>query len=182
MTLHGFGETNPMYLPRWQWAFLDTGSNIVVAWAIARAAVGDHYSENVRRRAMPALTALMIAGVALHFVVLAGKSGAGLVVSLNGWGGFNAGETWLIGFSLLTTGLFLAKWRALPAKARPLLASIVFLSLCGGVLAGASNETIVWPFIPLHALWHIVSAVYLTLFWAFNHVRLEALRPAGPLS
>ena len=31
ITLHGFGETVTDFGPRWLWAYLDTGSNIVVA-------------------------------------------------------------------------------------------------------------------------------------------------------
>lgn len=50
VTLHGFGETNPVFGPGWFWAFLDTGSNIVVAWAIALAALGDYYAPQTRRR------------------------------------------------------------------------------------------------------------------------------------
>jgi hypothetical protein len=40
VTLHGFGETVPGFGPRWFWAFLDTGSNIVVAWALALGVLG----------------------------------------------------------------------------------------------------------------------------------------------
>ena len=39
ITLHGFGETVQGFGPRWFWAFLDTGSNIVVTWATALAIV-----------------------------------------------------------------------------------------------------------------------------------------------
>lgn len=172
VTLHGFGETNPMFLPRWQWAFLDTGTNILVAWAIARAALIDYYAPATRRIAGPALFVAFLAGAALHYLDQSSQAGTTLLVPISAWGGFNIGETVLVAYSLLATALFIAKWRAIASRARPILGSIILLSLCGGFLATASNDRIVWPFVPLHALWHVVSAAYLTLFWAFNHVRL----------
>jgi hypothetical protein len=169
VTLHGFGETNPMFLPRWVWAFLDTGSNILVASAIGLAALKDFYSARVIRWAGPLLTALMLAGIAWHFVDRAGAGG--LLIDLPGWGGFNPGETWLVGLSILNTALFAAKWRLMPPSARPLIGSAFIAFLIGGFLASADNAAIIWPFIPAHALWHIVGATGLTLLWAFNHAR-----------
>jgi NADH:ubiquinone oxidoreductase subunit 2 (subunit N) len=181
VTLHGFGETNPMFLPRWQWAFLDTGSNLLVAFAISRAALADFYARGTRRLAEPALAVALAASLMAHFLDQAGRQGAGLVAPISAWGGFNVGEACLIAYSALATALLLAKWRRIAPKARPILATIIALSLCGAMLASASNDRILWPFLPLHALWHVVSAAYLTLLWAFNHVRLveaEAV-PAG---
>jgi hypothetical protein len=67
VTLHGFGETVEGYGPRWFWAFLDTGSNIVVAWSLALAALADYYQGSKRRTGQIAVTLAMIVGVAWHF-------------------------------------------------------------------------------------------------------------------
>lgn len=176
ITLHGFGETNPMILPRWIWAFLDTGSNIVVAWAIGLAILWDYYAPRTRKIAAPLLTLFLVLGLAWHFFDRMHKAQGELLIGLGGWGGFNPGETWLIGFSILNTILFYAKYGAIPKPARPLLNSVQALLLVGLVLASASNETILWPFLPLHALWHVVGAVALVMVWAFNHKRLEVAR------
>jgi hypothetical protein len=42
------------------------------------------------------------------------------------------------------------------------------------LLATASNDRVELPFFAMHALWHVVAALGLSL-WAFNHARF-----AGP--
>ncbi len=171
VTLHGFGETNPVWGERWFWAFLDTGSNIVVTWAIAIAIVGDFYKQETRRWAVPVLTALMIIGVAWHYYDRMPDTARMMVIPLGDWGGFYPGETWLIGFSWLNVFLFFKNWQSIVATARPLVIATFIIFFCGMLLASASNSMIVYPFIPLHALWHIVSAYGFIVLWAFNHRR-----------
>jgi len=67
VTLHGFGQTNPIWGERWFWSFLDTGSNIVVTWAVALAVLGDYYSTKTRRWAVPLATLAQIVGLAWHY-------------------------------------------------------------------------------------------------------------------
>src|SRR5689334_83811 len=67
VTLHGFGETNPVFGARWFWAFLDTGSNIIVVWSIVLAVLADFYAGATRLWAAPLATLLMLVGVAWHF-------------------------------------------------------------------------------------------------------------------
>ncbi len=171
ITLHGYGETNPVLGERWFWAFLDTGSNIVVSWAIALAILGDFYTPKTRAWARPAVTLGMLVGVAWHFYDRLPSTDRSYLIPFGEWGGFYPGETWLIGFSWFTIGLFAARWGRIPAKAKPLLTLTATIFFFGMLLATASNQKIVYPFIPLHALWHLVGAYGFIVLWAFNHVR-----------
>jgi hypothetical protein len=174
VTLHGFGETNPVFGPRWFWAFLDTGSNIVVAWAIAWAVLGDYYTPQARRRGRGVLTVAMLVGVAWHFYDRLPSTERAYLVPLGEWGGFYPGESWLIALSWTVVGLFVARRARIPARARPLLWLVFGLFLAGMLLATARNDVVLYPFLALHALWHLVGAFAFVLFWAFNHVRFEA--------
>lgn len=174
VTLHGFGETNPVWGARWFWAFLDTGSNIVVTWAFALAILADFYSRATRRWADPALTLAMLVGVGWHYYDRMPSTERHYMVPFGDWGGFYPGETWLILFSFLVTGLLIANRARIPARAMPLLWIVFVTFLCGMLLATASNDKILFPFLPLHALWHVVSAFGLVTLWAFNHVRFAA--------
>jgi hypothetical protein len=174
VTLHGFGETNPVFGPRWFWAFLDTGSNIVVAWAIALAALGDYYAPQTRRRGGVLLTAAMLIGVAWHFYDRLPSSERSYLIPLGEWGGFYPGETWLIAMSWTVVGLFVARRQRIPRAARPLLLLVLGLFLFGMLLATARNAVVLQPFFALHALWHLVGAFAFVAFWGFNHVRFSA--------
>ena len=171
ITLHGFGETNPVLGERWFWAFLDTGSNIVVTWGIVLAVLEDFYSVPTQRWAKPLATILMVVGVAWHFIDR--YAGGGYLVGFGAWGGFRPGQSWLIGFAVAATALFYIKSSDVPAKARPLLLLVTVLFLVGLGLATAKNDKILFPFLSLHALWHIVSAFGFIALWAFNDVRFR---------
>jgi hypothetical protein len=173
VTLHGFGETVTGYGPRWFWAFLDTGSNIVVAWAVALAALSDYYEGSFRRRGRWLLTAAMVAGVAWHFYDRLPSTERAYLIPLGGWGGFYPGESWLIALCFAVVGLFVARRHAIPARARPLLVSVCAIFFVGMLLATARNDQIVPPFFAVHALWHEVSAFGFVFLWAFNHVVCE---------
>jgi hypothetical protein len=177
VTLHGFGETVSGFGPRWVWAFLDTGSNIVVAWAIALAALGDDPTRGRHRGGRLLVTLAMAVGVAWHLVdVLPGGERRHLI-PLGAWGGFYPGESWLIALAWVTVALFARQRRRIPAPAVPLLRLVVAIFLVGMLLATAANETILYPFFPLHALWHLVGAFGFVVLWAFNDVRFA--RVAG---
>jgi hypothetical protein len=176
ITLHGFGETNPMIIERWFWAFLDTGSNIVVVWAIVLAVLADFYASETQRWARPLATVMMLIGVAWHFYDRA--TAGGYVIGFGGWGGFKPGQTWLILFSLAATALFYVKRKDIPPKAMPLLVLVTVTFLVGLGLATAKNDTIVFPFLSLHALWHVVGAFGFIALWAFNDVRFRSVPPS----
>jgi len=171
VTLHGYGETNPIWGERWFWGFLDTGSNIVVTWAIAMAVIGDYYAKSTQKWAWPAVTLLMIIGVGWHYYDRMPSTPQQYLLNFGGWGGFNPGEVWLIGFSWLNVGLFIAKRKLIPRRAMPLLLFTLAMFFAGMFLATASNDKIIYPFYSLHALWHIVGGYGFIALWAFNHVR-----------
>ena len=173
VTLHGFGETVPGFGPRWFWAFLDTGSNIVVAWALALGVLGDYYEPAFARLAKPALTLAMLAGVAWHLHDRWPGTERAYLIPLGSWGGFYPGESWLIAFSWLVVALFWARRARIPARAKPLLVLVVAIFFTGMLLASASNERVVYPFFAMHALWHVAGAFGFVVLWAFNHVRLH---------
>ena len=177
ITLHGFGETNPVLGERWFWAFLDTGSNIVVTWGIVLAVLEDFYSPSTQRWARPLATLMMVVGVAWHFIDR--YAGGGYLVGFGAWGGFRPGQSWLIGFAVAATALFYIKSSDVPAKAKPLLLLVTVMFLVGLGLATAKNDKILFPFLSLHALWHIVGAFGFIALWAFNDVRFRGMDPSG---
>ncbi len=179
VTPHGFGETNPVLGARWFWAFLDTGSNIVVAWALALAVLGDYYSESTRRRGRVVLTVAMAIGVVWHFVDRLPSTDRQYLVPLGDWGGFYPGESWLIAISWTVVALFVIRRDRIPASARPLLWLVFVLFFLGMLLATARNDVVVYPFLALHALWHLVGAFAFVVLWAFNHVRFAAAAAAA---
>src|SRR5690606_13238834 len=108
VTLHGFGETVAGFGPRWFWGFLDTGSNIVVTWAVSLAIVDDFYSRDAvtGKRAQLLLTLFMLIGVSWHFYDQYPAIERFMLIPLGNWGGFYPGETCLIAFALLNVILF----------------------------------------------------------------------------
>jgi hypothetical protein len=117
----------------------------------------------------------MLIGVAWHFYdrMMAG----GYLVGFGAWGGFKPGQSWLIAFSLAATILFYLKRKAVPPKAMPLLVLVTAIFLAGLLMATAKNDTIVFPFLSLHALWHVTGAFGFIALWAFNDVRFRKAAP-----
>ncbi len=173
ITLHGFGETNPVWGERWLWGVLDTGSNIVVTWSIALAVLGDYYARKTRNWAIPLATLGMMAGVAWHYYDLLPGTARVCLIPLGEWGGFYPGESFLIAFSWLVLFLFFVKRKRVPREARPLLVLVALIFFGGMLLATAGNGQIVYPFLSIHAIWHIVGAFGFITLWAFNHVRFS---------
>jgi hypothetical protein len=171
VTLHGFGETVSGFGPRWLWAFLDTGSNIVVAWALALGVLGDYYEAAFVRRAKPLLTLAMAVGVAWHLYDRLPGSERAYLIPFGAWGGFHPGESWLIALCFVVVALFWARRERIPPRAKPLLGLVVAIFFAGLLLASAGNERIVRPFFAMHALWHVVGAFGFVVLWAMNHVR-----------
>jgi len=171
VTLHGFGETNPIFGPRWFWGFLDTGSNIVVAWALAMAVLGDYYGASAQRRGRAILTLAMVAGIAWHFYDRLPSTSRAYLIPLGDWGGFYPGESCLIALSWTMVGLLVARRQRISERAWRILMLVFALFFLGMLLATARNDVVLFPFLALHALWHLVSAFAFVGLWAFNHVR-----------
>jgi hypothetical protein len=173
VTLHGFGETVAGFGPRWFWAFLDTGSNIVVAWAVALGVLGDYYEPARQRRGRLLLTGALGVGVAWHFYDRLPATERAYLIPLGSWGGFYPGESWLIALCWVVVGLFWCRRERIPTRAKPLLGLVIGIFFLGMLLATASNERVVYPFFAMHALWHVVGAFGFVALWAFNHVRFS---------
>lgn len=173
ITLHGFGETVTGFGPRWIWAFLDTGSNIVVAWAVAQAVLEDFYPADTQAWGRPALTLTMGVGIGWHLYDRFPGVERDYLIGFSDWGGFYPGESWLIALSLLVVVMFYRQRRLLMANEMPLLRLVVAIFFVGMLLATARNDTIVYPFFSLHALWHLVAAFGFIALWAFNQVRFS---------
>ncbi len=173
ITLHGFGETNPILGRRWFWSFLDTGSNIAVVWGIARAVLLEYYGAPIRRWALPGIHVLCVLGIAGHFVDKWQSDASSYVIGFGNWGGFRIGQTCLILFSLLATALFYVKRREIPPRSMPVLVLTTVMFLCGLGLATAKNSQIVYPFLPMHALWHLVASFGFVALWFFNEIRFR---------
>lgn len=182
VALHGFGGTVSGYAPRWLGSFLDTGSNVVIAWALALAVLSDYYAGAVRIVGRLLLTIAMLAGVGWHLYDRLLSSECAYRLRVGDWGSFDPGEALLIALCFGVAGLLLARWRAIPPRARPLLASVLGIFLVGMLLATARSREIVPPYLAVDALWHLVAAFGLVFLWAFNHVCCEERAQSSTLS
>jgi hypothetical protein len=170
---HGWGT---------EWLRLsDVGTNLLLAFALQVAVLGDHYGAAFRRRLIAVSALGNLAAVAWMLREVATGTREYLIL-FGEHGGFYAGEAVLILDALLVTGLLYAQRRAVPEAARPLLHGMALVFLVGLGLATAANDTLggrIWSF---HALWHVVGGFGFVILWAFNHVRLHgaARRSARP--
>lgn len=159
---HGFGT------PLLQ--VLDIGSNLLLAWALQWAVLGDFYAPATRWRvgvASGVLNALVVGWMIAD--ALAGRDK--LAIQLGDFGGFYPGEVMLILDSVLVVALMYARRRLIPDAARPLLHVVTLTFLVGLGLATAAGETVHWRWVSYHALWHVVGAFGFMVLWGFNHVR-----------
>jgi hypothetical protein len=158
------------------WRVFDTGTNLILAYTIQLAVLGDYYSPSTLRRVGIASGVLNAAGVL--WMAMEGATGIlPLPIDLGSFGGFNVGEVVLILDALLVTGLLYAKRGEIPDRARPLLRIVTALFVLGLGLASAAGTTLHAKVLSYHALWHIVGAFGFVFLWAFNHVRLSELEP-----
>ncbi len=177
ITLHGFGETT-LFGPRWLWAFLDTGSNIVVAWAVAQAVLEDFYSANTQAWARPALTMGMGVGIGWHLYDRFPTGQRSYLIGFSEWGGFYPGESWLIALSWVAVAMIYRQRRLLSEEAMRLLRLVVAILFIGMLLAAARDDLVIAPFLSPHALLHLVSAFGFIALWALNDKRFEHVTAA----
>lgn len=165
---HGFGT------PLLQ--VLDIGSNLLLAWALQWAVLGDFYTPAARRRAgIASAVANVLVVPWMSADALAGRDA--LALELAGFGGFYLGELMLILDAVLVTGLIYARRGLVPEAARPLLHVVTLTFLVGVGLATAAGDTLHWRWVSYHALWHVVGAFGFLSLWAMNHVRFADARP-----
>ncbi len=174
--LHGYGE--PFAGPSHPyWAVADTGSNLVLAWALQVAVLGDFFSRTVQWRFALASGLVNLAGIANMVRERFFADEITYLVPLGEFGGFRTGETMLILDSILVVGLLYASRGSIPRDAKPLLNLTAVSFLVGLGLATASNDQIGMllgtPTLAYHALWHLVGAFGFMVFFLFNHVRFN---------
>lgn len=161
---HGWGTET--------WRVLDVGTNLLLAFALQVAVLGDFYSRSVRRRVVVGSAIANLAAIAqLASEAISGERSH--VISFGAHGGFYAGEAMLIADALLVTGLLVAKRREFPDAARPLLWIMTGLFAVGLGLATAEGDVVTGRVGAWHALWHVVGGFGFVFLWAFVHVRLS---------
>jgi hypothetical protein len=171
---HGFGEV-PVASEAWRVS--DTGSNLLLAWALQVAVLGDFYSPRFRLRV--ALVSGVVNLAAILWMIYEGFQGSRIYsLPLGEFGGFHVGETVLIVDSWIVVGLLYSGRKAIPRCAMPLLHLTAVTFLVGLGLASASNEQIGALVISYHALWHIIGAFGFVALWVFNDIRFSP--PSAP--
>ena len=160
-------ETTP---PASTVAGIDIGTNLLVAWLIQLAVLGDCYQRRVRWWAGGLSGAVNLAFI-LWKIAVGPVSSRMVVVRLGTFGGFHIGEALLILDSLLAVALLHVRHGSIPGRARPLWYLTTGIFLLGALLATASNQQVGFRILAYHATWHIVGAFGFILLWAFNHVR-----------
>ena len=158
---HGFGEPFAARVA-------DIGTNLLLAWAIQLAVLGDYYSPRAQK-----IVSVISGGIIVAFIVwtIALEPERRLAITFGQSGEFTWGELLLIANSIFAVTLFYLRRARIPKKARPLLYLTTTLFLIGLGLATQSNQRVDFVVLAYHATWHIVGAYGFIVLWAFNHVR-----------
>jgi hypothetical protein len=178
--LHGFGE--PFGAPSHPyWSVADTGSNLVLAWALQLAVLGDFDSRRaqVRVGVLSGLVNLAAIGWMIQERFFAAERHYAL--TLGTFGGFYIGELVLILDSLLVVGLFYRARHRIAGRAMPLLHLVAITFVLGLALATAKNPQIGFGgSATYHGMWHLVGAFGFLAMFVFNQIRFDvALRARG---
>ncbi len=153
------------------WRVADVATNLLLAFALQLAVLGDFYGPRFRNR-------LGLASALANLVAIAGlvrEAVTGVkvyAIPLGDFGGFYPGEAMLIADALLAMGLFYAARHRIARAAMPLLHCVTAIFLVGLGLATADGSVVLGRVGSLHALWHIVGSFGFVFLWAFTHVRL----------
>jgi hypothetical protein len=156
--------------------FSDIGTNLLLAWCVAWAALNDFFSRRTR---------FWVAGISgvsivayLAWYLLAGPLvSRAVVLSFGPFGGFTLGELVLISNSILGTFLLGLRISRTPRRARPYFWITIAWFVAGLLASTASNRQVDFGFMAWHALWHITGGFGFIMLWAFNDERL--MRAAG---
>jgi len=162
---HGLGEPFPARVA-------DIGTNLLLAWALQYAALGDYFSKRTQR-IVTAITGSIIF-VFILWTIAAGPERR-LAITFGGSGEFTWGELLLIANSILAISLFYIRRALIPEKARSLLYLVTFIFFVGLVFATQSNHRVDFTVLAYHATWHIVGAYGFIVLWVFNHLRFTAV-------
>lgn len=153
------------------WRVSDIGTNLLLAYVLQLAVLGDYYGEPFRRRFTLAAGVVNACGIA--WLIGEGlQGGASNAISFGSHAGFQLGELVLILDSFAITGLFIARREQIPAVATPLLRLVIACFTGGLLLATAAGDVVGGRIGSYHALWHVLGSFGFIFLWAFNHVRL----------
>jgi len=151
----------------------DIGTNLLLAWCVARAALIDFYTMR-SRNIVAGVSALSIIAYLGWYAAVGPVLSRVVVLSFGAFGGFTVGELVLISNSLLGTFLMGLRIGQAPAQARPYFWITVAWFLAGMLAATASNQQIDFGFMAWHALWHIIGAFGFVMLWAYTDARQAA--------
>lgn len=158
------------------WRVADTGTNLLLAYVIQLAVLGDYYAAATRRRV--ALVSGIINGLAVLWMAREGITDLrSYAIDFGDFGGFYVGEAVLILDAFAIVGLMIGRRALIPQAAMPLLYLVIACFLVGLGLASAAGSTVhgrIWSY---HALWHVVGAFGFIFLWAFNDVAGRERRP-----
>lgn len=159
---HGFGET--------RWAGLaDISTNLLLAWAIQFAALGDGWPARFRNAAR--LVSGACNGLMITAIVVLGPAMKFNFVPLGSFGGFTPGETLLILDCIFAVVLISAKSQYFSPGSRRVLPITVAFFLAGLLLATGSNTRVDFRILSWHAFWHIAGAFGFLSLWVYNQSR-----------
>lgn len=167
--MHGFGEPFPARVA-------DIGTNLLLAWALQFAILGDYYSSRTQR-IVTTITGVII--IAYIIQLIASGPERRLAITFGESGEFTWGELLLIANSILAILLFYLRKAMIPAQARPLLYLITILFLIGLGFATQANQRVDFTIVAHHAIWHIVGAYGFIVLWVFNHIRFGTTKSGG---
>lgn len=178
--LHGFGEGGHAASHPY-WIVADTGSNLVLAWALLLAVLGDFHPRRTQVRVGVAAGAFNLAAIGWMVWERFFAAERHYLVPLGDFGGFFAGEVALILDSFLVTVLLYRGRHRVPRRAMPLLHLVAVSFLVGLGLATGSSTQLGWEgTFTYHGLWHLVGAFGFLALFVFNQVRFDE-RPEGAL-
>lgn len=159
---HGFGETFPARVA-------DVGTNLLLAWAMQVAALGDFYSK--RTQVLVGGISGVINVAAIVWMSIVGNDASRMMlVTFSPNSGYRVMQSLLILNSLFATVLLYGNLKRVAVNARPLLYLNTAILLGGTVLAGRRIHE-VDGVIAFHATWHIIASFSFIVLWAFNHKR-----------
>lgn len=167
--MHGLGEPFPARVA-------DIGTNLLLAWALQFAILGDYYSSRTQR-IVTTITGVII--IAYIIQLIASGPERRLAITFGESGEFTWGELLLIANSILAISLFYLRQAMIPAKAQPLLYLITIIFLIGLGFATQANQRVDFTVVAYHAIWHIVGAYGFIVLWVFNHIRFGTTTPGS---
>ncbi len=158
------------------WRVADVSSNLLLAFALQLAVLGDYYRADFRRR-FAAVSGVVNAAAVVWMAGEGARGGAVEAIDFGAFGGFQIGETVLILDSVAVVVLIAVRRHRIPEVAVPLLRLVVLCFTVGLLLATAAGDTVHGRVGSYHALWHVVGSFGFLFLWAFNHVRLQHAPP-----